>query len=143
MPTHITIVVQDHKYEVIKPMAFFSKIIERKYNERKDDTGVTEDNTSIVLDDISHESFDKFIEFGEIYFGMSSDEKNAFTEETYLKTYKKSKCYKWMNEIYNDLTTEQILGLAVLAEKLEIKFLIHYLGYKLSEHINDDRFFKE
>ena len=153
MPTHIIILVQDHKYEVIKPVAFLSEIIEKKYNERKSidsstdsgiDSGIDATTSAgIILEDISHEAFDKFIEFSEIYFGMSSDEKSTFTKDTYAKMYGKSKHYKWMNEIYNDLTNEQILSLAVLAEKLSIKFLIHYLGYKLSDHIDDDRFFKE
>lgn len=140
MPTHITIVVHGNPYEIIKPLAFLSEIIKTKYNEQKNDTT---ESSAIVLEDISRESFDKFIEFSEIYFGMNTDEVSAFTKDTYVKTYKKSKHYKWMNEIYSNLTNEQIIGLAVLAEKLHVKFLIHYLGCKLSESINDDKFFNE
>lgn len=155
MPTHIIIVVQDNRYEIIKPLAFLSKIIKTKYNEQKNVTTDTASASaasasasaasaaSIILEDISRESFDKFIEFSEIYFGMNSDEASVFTKDIYVKTYKKSKHYKWMNEIYNSLTKEQIIGLAVLAEKLHVKFLIHYLGCKLSDSINDDKFFNE
>lgn len=142
MPTHIIIMVQDNRYEIIKPLAFLSKTIKAKYNEQKISAiDSTVGSPVITLEDISRDSFDKFIEFSEIYLGMNSDEAGAFTKDTYVKTYKKSKHYKWMNEIYNSLTNEQIIGLAVLAEKLRVKFLIHYIGCKLSDSINDTEFF--
>jgi len=141
MPTHVKIIVQGHENNVIKPIAFLSIVIEKKFNEQKDN--VNNEDKEIVLEDISNESFIKFIELGEIYFGMDDKEKNYFTKDTYQKNYGRSKYYKWMNEIYNELNNEQIFSLVQVADTLDIKFLIHYLGCKLSKYIDDGSFFAE
>jgi hypothetical protein len=48
-----------------------------------------------------------------------------------------------MNEIYDSMNSEQACSIMLLAEKLDIKFLIYFLGLKLAKHIDEENFFDE
>jgi hypothetical protein len=130
----VVVIVQNHKHNIIRPVAFLSKVIESKAQELKK-TGT---DGNITLEEISNELFEKFIELGNIYYGMDDSEKKEFINNTnvYIKNNNKSQHVQWMDEIYSDLSNEQIFGLMCTAEKLKIKFLICLLGHKLSKFIS-------
>jgi hypothetical protein len=130
----VTVFVQKHRHDIIRPVAFLSKVIETRVQELKK----TSTDGNIILEEVSNELFEKFVELGNIYYAMDDTEKKEFLNDagTYIKNNNKSQPVLWMNEIYYDLSSEQIFGLMCTAEKLKIKFLICLLGHKLSKFIS-------
>ena len=124
----ISIVVQNVPYEVSKHVAMLSTIIKKKIINLEE---------SIILEDMSHESFGKFVSLGELYYKMNDKEKSAYIKNPQiLNDYTLA-----MDDIYNELTKEQIFSLVIISEKLNVKFLMHYLSNKLSKYVMDDKFF--
>jgi hypothetical protein len=142
MPSSYDIIVQGNTHTVIKPIAMLSGVLERKIHEY---TRIIpgEERNGIKLEEISNDAFAKFLELGEIYNTMDDKEKKAFNSDAYEKTYDESQCYVWMNEIYDSMNSEQACSIMLLAEKLDIKFLIYFLGLKLAKHIDEENFFDE
>lgn len=138
MAPTVAVVVQNQKYKIIKPIAFLSKTIESKWKENIK----YPDNENIVeLSSISNEAFEKFLDLGEIYVGMSEKLQGAFLKDItkYMKNGStSSEQIGWIIELIGELTNEQLFSLMTLAEILSIDFMITVLGYKLSEMIAND-----
>lgn len=135
MVVYISVEVDNNQYKIIRPVAFLSRTIEKKWE-------ASETGDVVQLESISPRTFEKFVEFGDVYAGI--DEK---TQRLFMKNIAKymvngsSTCeqIEWIIEMIEDLSSEELFSLMSLAETIEADFMITILGYKLSELLGSSR----
>ena len=137
MAPFITVMIEDNKHTITRPVAFLSKTIKKQWEENKN-KGTSSKSNIVVLEGISNDAFEKFLEFGEVYSGIDEKIQKQFMKDIvkYMTNgSSSSEQIGWIIEMTEDLSSKDLISLMSLVETIDVDFMITVLGYKLSEFL--------